>query len=120
MTDPQILESVYIRMAQNEYVNCAGSKTIETNPYAIKRLKQVIAGGDLLLVDTHDSGVGDLDVETAKDSGKFVIVKVGEQAAVAAASELEHPSPPASETVSNTPAAQMFATQGHIPRQEWI
>lgn len=124
--DLHILEALYIRVAYNEYVTCAGPETIETNPYAIKRMNQIIAGADPVLVDAYacstfykvkpqefahlknayDWGIGDLDVEAAKANGKFVIVNVGEQttAAAAVATEPGQPPTPASEAASNAPA----------------
>jgi uncharacterized protein (DUF362 family) len=127
--DLHILEALYIRVAYNEYVTCAGPETIETNPLAIKRMNQIIAGADPVLVDAYacstfykvkpkefahlknayDWGVGDLDVEAAKASGKFVIVNVGEQPAAAA----PEPGPEPEQPTAQAPDA---ASDGQSPK----
>jgi len=95
--DLHILEALYIRMAFGDYVTCAGPETAEKNPAIVKRMNQIIAGVDPVLVDAYacstfyhvkpaefahlknafDWGVGDMNVQAAQVSGKFVIVNTG-------------------------------------------
>lgn len=96
--DLHILEALYIRTAYGDYVTCGGPETVETNPYVVKRRNQIIAGVDPVLIDAYacstfydinpaelahlknaaDWGIGDLEIEAAKTSGKFKIFNVGE------------------------------------------
>lgn len=100
--DLHILEALRIRTAYGDYVTCAGPETDETHPFMIFRKNQIIAGVDPVLVDAYacstfysikpkelahlknaaDWGIGDLDFEAAKASGKFRLVNVGEVAEV--------------------------------------
>jgi len=116
--DLHILEALLIRTAYGDYVTCGGPETIESNPYVIKRKNQIIAGVDPVLVDAYacstfynvkpaefahlknaaDWGVGDLELEAAKTSGKFKIVNVGEVSLVEPAA-------------TSTPAPTTAATQ---------
>ncbi len=100
--DLHILEALLIRTAYEDYVTCGGPETEETNPCVVKRKNQIIAGIDPVLVDAYacstfysvkprelahlnnafEWGIGDLDVEAAKVSGKLRMVNVGELAEV--------------------------------------
>lgn len=98
--DLHILEALRIRTAYGDYVTCGGPETDETHPFIVKRMNQIIAGTDAVLVDAYacstfynvkpkefahlknaaDWGIGDLEVEAAKISGKIRILKVGDTA----------------------------------------
>jgi uncharacterized protein (DUF362 family) len=100
--DLHILEALRVRMAYGDYVTCGGPETDETHPFMIKRMNQIIVGTDPVLVDAYacstffdvkpkefahlknasDWGIGDLEVEAAKTSGKLRILKVGDVAAI--------------------------------------
>lgn len=102
--DLHILEALRVRMAYGDYVTCAGPETDESHPFMIKRMNQIIAGTDPVLVDAYacstfydvkpaefahlknafDWGIGDLDVEAAKISGKLLLINVGDTAALPA------------------------------------
>jgi hypothetical protein len=100
--DLHILEALRIRTAYGDYITCGGPETDETHPFMIKRMNQIIVGTDPVLVDAYacstfynvepkefahlknaaDWGIGDLEVEAARTSGKIRILNVGDAAAI--------------------------------------
>ncbi|HEX7556163.1 MAG TPA: DUF362 domain-containing protein [Leptolinea sp.] len=96
--DLHILEALRIRMAYGDYITCGGPETDVTHPFMIKRKNQMIVGVDPVLMDAYacstfyavkpkelahlknaaDWGIGDLEVEAAKTSGKLLLINVGD------------------------------------------
>ncbi len=96
--DLHILEAIRVRLPLGDYRVCAGPETEKTNPKVVKRINQIIAGIDPVLIDAYgcvnyyqikpkelahlklaaDAGVGNLDVDQAISSGSLQSVKVGE------------------------------------------
>ena len=93
-----ILEAIRVRLPYKTYRVCAGPETDETNPNVVRRVNQIVAGTDPVLIDaygclsyfdvlpeelTHvrrayEAGLGELDVESALGDGRLRIFKVGE------------------------------------------
>lgn len=93
-----ILEALRVRLPLGDYRVCAGPETEKTNPKVVKRMNQIIAGIDPVLIDAYgcvnyfqikpkelaylklaaDAGVGNLDVDQAISTGSLRSVKVGE------------------------------------------
>lgn len=125
-----ILEALRIRTAYNDYITCGGPETDETHPFMIFRKNQIIAGINPVLVDAYacntfykikpkelahlknasDWGLGDLDFEAAKATGKFRAVNVGEVAAVI-------PQPTQTQTPVEITSATQEATATAAPQQ---
>ena len=96
--DLHILEALRVRLPLGDYRVCAGPETEKTNPKVVKRMNQIIAGIDPVLIDAYgcvnyyqikpielahlklaaDAGVGNLDVDQAISTGSLQSVKVGE------------------------------------------
>jgi uncharacterized protein (DUF362 family) len=96
--DLHILEAIRVRLPLGDYRVCAGPETEKTNPKIVKRMNEIVAGIDPVLIDAYgcikyyqiqpkelahlklaaDSGAGDLNVDQATSSGSLVEVKVGE------------------------------------------
>jgi len=96
--DLHILEALRVRLPLGDYRVCAGPETEKTNPKVVKRMNEIVAGVDPVLIDAYgcinyfqikpkelahlklaaDAGSGTLDVEQAISSGSLQVVKVGE------------------------------------------
>jgi len=92
-----ILEALRVRLPYGSYRVCAGPETELTNPNVVRRMNQVIAGTDPVLMDAYgcinyfdmlpeelpyilraaESGAGSADLESALQDGRFQIVQVG-------------------------------------------
>lgn len=93
-----ILEAIRVRVPYGSYRVCAGPETDVTHPHIVARRNMVIAGIDPVLIDAfgcinffdmqpqelthllraHESGCGDMDVETALADGRIRRFKAGE------------------------------------------
>ena len=96
--DLHILEALRVRLPLGDYRVCAGPETEKTNPKIVKRMNEIVAGVDPVLIDAYgcinyyqikpkelahlklaaDAGSGNLDVEQAVSNGSLQVVKVGE------------------------------------------
>lgn len=92
-----ILEALRVRLPYGSYRVCAGPETEITNPNVVRRVNQIIAGTDPVLIDAYgcinyfdmlpeelpyilraeESGAGSADLEAALQDGRFQIVQVG-------------------------------------------
>lgn len=98
--DLHILEAIRVRYPVGNYGMCAGSETDLTNPKVVRRMNQVIAGTDPVLIDAYgckhyyeieplelpymrpaiEAGIGQADVEGAIGAGSLKVLTVGQQA----------------------------------------
>jgi hypothetical protein len=96
--DLHILEAIRVRIPWGEYQMCAGPETDITNPKVVKRMNQIVAGIDPVLIDAYGSrtfysyeptelpyvklaaeaGLGELDLDKATSSGHLQTVTVGQ------------------------------------------
>jgi len=96
--DLHILEAIRVRVPWGEYQMCAGPETDITNSKVVKRMNQIIAGIDPVLIDAYgsrtfyayeptelpyvklaaDAGLGELDLDKATSSGTLQSVIVGQ------------------------------------------
>ncbi len=118
-----ILEAIRVRLPYKTYRVCAGPETDETNPNVVRRVNQIVAGTDPVLIDaygclsyfdvlpeelTHvrrayEAGLGELDVESALSDGRLRIFKVGEP--VVLATSVPEP------TLAETPPGELPAIE---------
>lgn len=117
-----ILEALRVRLPYGSYRVCAGPETELTNPNVVRRVNQVLAGTDPVLMDAYgcinyfdmlpeelpyilraeESGVGSADLQAALQDGRFQVIQVGMQAPTAT-----QPPPtaaPQQESITLTPA----------------
>lgn len=93
-----ILEALRVRLPYGNYRVCAGPETDTTNPKVVKRVDQVVAGTDPVLIDAYgcmnyfdmtpeeipylikafEAGDGVLDVEAAMRDGRLKVFKAGQ------------------------------------------
>ena len=112
--DLHILEAIRVRVPWGEYQMCAGPETDITNPKVVKRMNQIVAGIDPVLIDAYgsrtfysyepaelpyvklaaDAGLGEIDLDKASSAGLLQTVTVGQA-----------PSPVEPTKPVNTPAA---------------
>ncbi len=92
-----ILEALRVRLPYGSYRVCAGPETELTNPNVVRRVNQVLAGTDPVLIDTYacinyfdmlpdelpyllraaESDVGSIDLDAAIADQRFRLVSVG-------------------------------------------
>ena len=93
-----ILEAIRVRVPWGQYQMCAGPETDITNPKVVKRVNQMVAGIDPVLIDAYgsqtyysyepdelpyvkmaaDAGLGEIDLDKATASGYLQTVSVGQ------------------------------------------
>jgi hypothetical protein len=127
-----ILEAIRVRIPWGEYQLCAGPETDITNPKVVKRMNQIVAGIDPVLIDAYgsrtfysyeptelpyvkmaaDAGLGEIDLDNASASGRLQTVTVGQVRALVeptqAGTQAVNPtitvtSPPSAGLVTSTP-----------------
>jgi uncharacterized protein (DUF362 family) len=96
--DLNILEAIRVRVPWGQYQMCAGPETDITNARVVKRMNQIIAGTDAVLIDAYgsqtfysydpkelpyvkmaaDAGLGEIDLDKAAASGTLQTVVVGQ------------------------------------------
>ncbi len=125
-----ILEAIRVRIPWGEYQLCAGPETDITNPKVVKRMNQIVAGIDPVLIDAYgsrtfyayeptelpyvkmaaDAGLGELDLDKATSSGRLQMVTVGQvPAPVEPTQAVDQPANPTI-TVTSAPLAALITT----------
>ncbi len=139
--DLHILEAIRVRIPWGEYQLCAGPETDITNPKVVKRMNQIVAGIDPVLIDAYgsrtfysyepselpyvkmaaDAGLGEIDLDKASSSGQLQMVTVGQAPApvepTRAATQAVNPtitvtSAPAAAFVTSTPQPTVVEEAG--------
>jgi uncharacterized protein (DUF362 family) len=129
--DLHILEAIRVRIPWGEYQMCAGPETDITNPKVVKRMNQIVAGIDPVLIDAYgsrtfyayeptelpyvklaaDAGLGELDLDKATSMGQLQAVVVGQTPApVKPTQQASQTAIPAITITSPAPAAFVTAT----------
>lgn len=131
-----ILEAIRVRVPWGQYQMCAGPETDITNPKVVKRVNQIVAGIDPVLIDAYgsrtyysyepkelpyvkmaaDAGLGEIDLDKATLSGYLQTVSVGQTPAV------DEPTQPVRPTISTaltltTPTSGPAATMTPLPTE---
>ncbi len=122
-----ILEVIRVRLPVGAARQAGGDDNEITNPRRVKRLNQIVAGTDPVLIDaygcinyfsikpqelTHvkfaaESGVGEIDVEKATAAGRLQTFNVGQPTPT--------PTPTITPTSTNAPTATTTTTPTHGP-----
>jgi hypothetical protein len=125
--DLHILEAIRVRFPAGDYAMCAGFETDLTHPKVVRRLNQVVAGSDPVLIDAYgcksyyqieplelpyirpaiEAGIGKADVDGAISDGRLMFFTVGQKAATPAptASPLPRTETPTESLFILTPTA---------------
>jgi hypothetical protein len=132
--DLHILEAIRVRVPWGEYQMCAGPETDITNPKVVKRMNQIVAGVDPVLIDAYGSrtyyasepgdlayvkmaaeaGLGEIDLDKASTSRALQSITVGQLPAVLAPTRPVEPTPLAAVTLT-TPQSEPLATTTPLP-----
>jgi len=132
--DLHILEAIRVRIPWGQYQLCAGPETDITNPKVVKRVNQMVAGIDPVLIDAYgsrtfysfdpnelpytkmaaDAGLGEIDLDKAAASGNLQTVIVGQVA------KTPQPTQPVKQLTAtaitiNTPLSGKSATATPLP-----
>lgn len=118
--DLHILEAIRVRLPLGDYRVCAGPETDKSHPAIVKRVNQIVAGIDPVLIDSWgcihyyavkprelahvkfgaEMGIGEMDVDKATADGRLQIFNVGDQRAIPTVK------PSATPMVTATPTTQ--------------
>jgi uncharacterized protein (DUF362 family) len=132
--DLNILEAIRVRVPWGQYQMCAGPETDITNSKVVKRMNQIIAGTDAVLIDAYgsqtfysydpkelpyvkmaaDAGLGEIDLDKAAASRTLQTVTVGQAPKTPEPTQAVKPSATAAITLT-TPLLGIAATATPLP-----